>query len=91
MIKRWGSLENIQRYGKNAQVNLDDVSWKHTDVGGVQFGLTTAAGATDYGEDYQRTWHLEGYIESLSAVVVNYYIDRDDGTQTSIRASSKTH
>mgnify|MGYP004549823961 CR=1 FL=1 len=89
--KAVGSLENIQRYGKNAQVNLDDVSWKHTDVGGVQFGLTTAAGATDYGEDYQRTWHLDGYIESLSAVVVNYYIDRDDGTQTSIRASSKTH
>ena len=85
---------NVDRYGKNAQVNLDDVSWNHGDVSGVQFGLTTAKGATDYPEtyDYHRTWHLDGYIKSLSAVVVNYYIDCDDGsTPTMISKSSETH
>lgn len=92
--KAVGSLENIQRYGKNAQVDLSYVKWNHGSVtsnGKTEtFGLTTAAGATDYGEDYRRTWHLDGYIESLSAVVVNYYIDRD-GTLTKIKESSKTH
>lgn len=81
---------NVDRYGKNAQVNLDDVSWNHTDVGVVQFGLTTADGATDYTNNGIYTWHLDGYIESLSAVVVNYYIDRD-GTPTQISKSSETH
>ena len=81
---------NVDRYGKNAQVNLDDVSWKHGDVSGVQFGLTTADGATDYTNNGIYTWHLDGYIESLSAVVVNYYIDRD-GTPTQISKSSETH
>ena len=83
---------NVDRYGKNAQVNLDDVSWNHGDVSGVQFGLTTADGATDYTNNGIYTWHLDGYIESLSAVVVNYYIDLDDGsTPTMISKSSETH
>ena len=81
---------NVDRYGKNAQVNLDDVSWNHGNVSGVQFGLTTADGATDYTNNGIYTWHLDGYIESLSAVVVNYYIDRD-GTPTQISKSSETH
>lgn len=92
--KAVGSLENIQRYGKNAQVNLDDVKWNHGSVtsnGKTEtFGLTTANGATDYTNTGISTWHLDGYIESLSAVVVNYYIDRD-GTPTPIKESSKTH
>ncbi len=87
------SLGGIERWSKNEQVNLDDVKWDNEDVNGEQFGLTTAKGATDYPEtyDYHRTWHLDGYIKSLSAVVVNYYIDDgNDVKPTSIR-TSETH
>lgn len=89
--KATGSLGNINRYGKNAQIDLKDVKWNHSDVSGVQFGLTTADGATDYTNNGTSTWHLDGYIESLSAVVVNYYIDLDDGTKVKISESSESH
>lgn len=92
--KATDSLTKIERYGKNAEVNLADVKWNHDSVTSngntVTFGLTTADGATDYTNNGISTWHLDGYIESLSAVVVNYYIDRD-GDLTPIRKSSKTH
>ena len=89
------SSENpgIQRYNKNEQVNLDDVKWDNKNVNGEQFGLTTAKGAADYFDEtgYDRTWHLDGYIESLSAVVVNYYLDDgNDVNPTSIK-TSETH
>ena len=94
--KATGSLGTIERYSKNAQVDLKDVKWNHGSVvtsnGKTEtFGLTTADGATDYTNNGTYTWHLDGYIESLSAVVVNYYIDRDDGTQVMISESSETH
>lgn len=88
--KATGSLNDIKRYSKNAEVDLKDVKWDHDSVKTVTFGLTTADGATDYTGNGTYTWHLDGYIESLSAVVVNYYIDRD-GDLTPIRKSSKTH
>lgn len=49
-----------------------------------QFGLVSANGATDYNDEhnvplesnhqYAKRWHLDGYIDSIGAVRVNYYI-----------------
>ena len=82
----------IKPYEPNKQVELGLVDWGHGNVGGEQFGLVTATGASDYfpAEVTTRMWHLDGYIESLSAVVVNYYIVDSAGNPTSI-AESKTH
>ena len=55
-----------------------------------QFGLVSANGASDYNGEhnipletnrqYAKRWHLDGYIESIGAVRVNYYI-KDTKTQ----------
>ena len=60
----------------------------------VQFGLVSANGATDYndkhnvpmesGGQYAKRWHLDGYIGSIGAVRVNYYIK---DTKTSLQKS----
>ena len=85
------STTSFHRYGQNTQVELEYVKWNYHDVGKEQFGLVTAKGATDYSEtyDYQRTWHLDGYIAELSAVVVHYYIKDGQGNLTEIHEPSK--
>lgn len=85
------STTGFHRYGQNTQVELEYVKWNYHDVGKEQFGLVTAKGATDYPEtyDYRRTWHLDGYIAQLSAVVVRYYVDDGNGHPTEIHESSK--
>mgnify|MGYP005759959327 CR=1 FL=1 len=91
------STETVHRYPQNSNVNLDDITWNYEDIDGVQFGLTTAGGANDYADpnhsteingetitENTRTWHLDGYIANLGAIVVNYYIE---GTEDRLQPS----
>lgn len=91
------STETVHRYPQNSNVNLDDITWNYEDIDGVQFGLTTAGGANDYADTNHsteingetitgstRTWHLDGYIENLGVILVNYYIE---GTKIRLQPS----
>ena len=91
------SAGTVHRYPQNSNVDLNDISWNHEDINGVQFGLTTAGGANDYADtnhsteingetitESTRTWHLDGYIANLGAIVVNYYIE---GTKIRLQPS----
>lgn len=91
------STETVHRYPQNSDVDLNDISWNHEDINGVQFGLTTAGGANDYADpnhsteingetitESTRTWHLDGYIENLGVILVNYYIK---GTKIKLQPS----
>lgn len=91
---------SVTRFGKNSHVHLSNIDWNHADVTDYnthtteQFGLVSANGATDYndkhnvpmeaGGQYAKRWHLDGYIDSIGAVRVNYYIK---GTNTSLQKS----
>lgn len=102
------STETVHRYPQNSDVDLKDITWNHPDINGVQFGLTTAGGANDYADpnhstvingekitESTRTWHLDGYIENLGAIVVNYYIkgteDKLQPSVTHLGAPGKTY
>lgn len=90
----------VTRFGKNSHVHLSNIIWNHADVTDYnthtteQFGLVSANGATDYNDkhniplesnhQYAKRWHLDGYIDSIGAVRVNYYIK---GTTTSLQDS----
>ena len=95
------SLNRIDRYEKNQEIDLSWVQWNHPNVNNVSFGLTRANGADDYadtkkdslsytnGDGIKTTkdtlsYHLDGYIPSIGAVVINYYIK---GTDTPLRDS----
>ena len=91
------STEKVYRYPQNSNVDLGDITWNYENINGVQFGLTTAGGANDYADpnhsteingetitESTRTWHLDGYIAKLGAIVVNYYIK---GTKISLQPS----
>ncbi len=91
---------SVNRFGKNSHVHLSNIDWNHADVTDYnthtteQFGLVSANGATDYNDkhniplesnhQYAKRWHLDGYIDSIGAVRVNYYIK---GTTTSLKES----
>ena len=89
---------SVTRFGKNSHVQLSNIDWNHADVVDnhttEQFGLVSADGATDYngehnvpkepGGQYAKRWHLDGYIDSIGAVRVNYYIK---DTKTSLQKS----
>ena len=76
--------------------NHEDVTEYNTHTGYTteQFGLVSANGASDYNSEhdiplesnhqYAKRWHLDGYIESIGAVRVNYYIK---GTKTRLKDS----
>ena len=90
----------VTRFGKNSHVHLSNIIWNHADVTDYnthtteQFGLVSTNGATDYNDkhniplesnhQYAKRWHLDGYIDSIGAVRVNYYIK---GTTTSLQDS----
>ena len=95
------SLNRIDRYEKNQEIDLSWVQWNHPNVNNVSFGLTRANGADDYadtkkdslsytnGDGVETTkdtlsYHLDGYIPSIGAVVINYYIK---GTETPLKDS----
>lgn len=91
---------SVTRFGKNSHVHLSNIDWNHADVTDYnthtteQFGLVSANGATDYNDEhniplesnhqYAKRWYLDGYIDSIGAVRVNYYIK---GTNTSLQKS----
>lgn len=91
---------SVTRFGKNSHVHLSNIDWNHADVTDYnthtteQFGLVSANGATDYNDEhnvpmeaggqYAKRWHLDGYIDSIGAVRVNYYIK---DTNTSLQKS----
>lgn len=89
------SLNRIDRYEKNQEIDLSWVQWNHPNVNNVSFGLTRANGADDYADTKQDSlsytngdgiettkdtlsYHLDGYIPSIGAVVINYYIKGTD-------------
>ena len=91
------SAGTVHRYPRNSDVDLNDITWNERDINRVQFGLTTAGGANDYADPTHsteingetitastRTWHLDGYIANLGAIVVNYYIE---GTEDRLQPS----
>lgn len=94
----YNSLENIKRYKDNQEIDLNWVEFDYDKlVDGVSFGLTKANGADGYadtsGNSYTNkdgikttvdtlSWHLDGYIPSIGAVVINYYIK---GTTTPLK------
>ena len=91
------SAGTVHRYPQNSDVDLKDITWNHSDINGVQFGLTTADGANDYADpdhsteingetitESTRTWHLDGYIDNLGVILVNYYIE---GTEDKLQHS----
>ena len=91
---------SVHRFEKNSHVHLSNIIWNHEDVTNYnthtteQFGLVSANGASDYnsehripmetGGQYAKRWHLDGYIDSIGAVRVNYYIK---GTKTRLKDS----
>lgn len=91
---------SVTRFGKNSHVHLSNIDWNHPDVTDnnthttEQFGLVSANGASDYNDkhniplesnhQYAKRWHLDGYIDSIGAVRVNYYIK---GTKTRLQDS----
>lgn len=91
---------SVTRFGKNSHVHLSNIDWNHADVTDYnthtteQFGLVSANGATDYNDEhnvpmeaggqYAKRWNLDGYIDSIGAVRVNYYIK---DTNTSLQKS----
>lgn len=94
------SLNDIVRYKDNQEIDLSWVEWDYEHlVDGVSFGLTKAKGADGYADLSTKSYtnkdgiettkdtlsyHLDGYIPSIGAVVINYYIK---GTDTPLQAS----
>ena len=94
------SLNRIVRYEDNQEIDLSWVEWDYGYlVDGVSFGLTRANGADGYADTkiakYTNadgiettkdtlSYHLDGYIPSIGAVVINYYIK---GTETPLQDS----
>ncbi|MBD9240706.1 MAG: hypothetical protein EGQ64_00090 [Ruminococcaceae bacterium] len=94
-VTRFGKNSHVQL--SNIVWNHDDVTDYNTHTNTYtteQFGLVSANGATDYndkhnvpmepGGQYAKRWHLDGYIGSIGAVRVNYYIK---DTKTSLQKS----
>ena len=97
--KAVNSLKDIKRYTDNQEIDLSWVEWDYRNVNNVSFGLTKAMGADGYADlsikKYTNadgiettkdtlSYHLDGYIPSIGAVVINYYIK---GTKTPLKDS----
>lgn len=82
--------DTVDRWEPNLKIDFDQIKWDHSTLtDGTQFGLLPSDGATDYSDEDEapiskRVWHLDGYIESVGAIKINYYLK---GTTTEIQKS----